>query len=81
MDRIDFNKTYEKSLNNTGEIQNEVIETEKYANLPSVVGEQNTVAYQQLNDGQQEKAISTAQDQQLKHEGNQKNTGQYKDNC
>ena len=72
LDRIDFNKTYEKSLNNTGEIQNEVIETEKYANLPSVVGEQNTVAYQQLNDGQQEKAISTAQDQQLKHEGNQK---------
>jgi tetratricopeptide (TPR) repeat protein len=72
LDRIDFNKTYEKSLNNTGEIQNEVIETEKYANLPSVVGEQNTIAYQQLNDGQQEKSIATAQDQQLKHEGNQK---------
>lgn len=72
MDRVDFNKSYEKTLNNTGEIRNEIIETEKYANLPSVVGEENTVAYQKLNNGQQEKAQETANDQQLKHEGNQK---------
>ncbi|MCC6702258.1 MAG: hypothetical protein IT221_12090 [Fluviicola sp.] len=71
LDRADFNETYEKSLNNKSVIINEVIELEKYADLPSVVSEANTVSYQEINKGEQAKGIEVAQEQQLKHEANQ----------
>lgn len=71
IDRADFNATYEKTLNNKSTLKNEVIELEKYANLPSVVSEENTVSYQNINKGEQQKLIDAQQNQQIKHETNQ----------
>lgn len=75
-DRSNYNKIYEKTLENKSTIGNEIILQEEYAMLPSIVVAENTVAYQEMKNGDEERKQAVEEREVLKHQSNQNTINQ-----
>ncbi len=70
-ERNDYNQLYEKTLNNKTTMNKEVVVQGELEKLPSIVAGQNTTAYQEINDKEQERTKNDDEQQKIKHLSNQ----------